>query len=81
LASVQLDPPIVHPDLAQPHVDSLTFKLPRMMSSALKSRALATGVTTAFLVRELIRRGAQHLDPPLDVIGGGVPPQQQQQEP
>jgi hypothetical protein len=79
LAPAQLEAPIVHPDLAQPHVDSLTFKLPRMMSAALKSRALATGVSTGFLVRELIRAGAPLLDPPLVVNGAVVLPGDQQE--
>jgi hypothetical protein len=76
LASVQPGPQIVHPDLAAPHLDQLGFKCPRLMAAAIKSRALATGSSTGFLIRELIRAGAPHLKPPLDVTGAGVPQQE-----
>jgi hypothetical protein len=72
--AAQFDAPIVHPDMAQPHLDSLGFKCPIPMARAIKARALATGVSYGWLARELIRRGAATLDPPLDVIGGGLPP-------
>jgi hypothetical protein len=64
----------VHPDYLAPHTDVITFKLPRLMAAAIRSRSLATGQGIGFIVRDCIRRGAPLLDQPLDLSGAGAPP-------
>jgi hypothetical protein len=78
LTPAQLEAPPIHADLLQPHVEQISAKCPRLMYAAIKSRALATGQSTGFVVRELIRAGAAHMSPPMDVTGCGVPPVQQE---
>ena len=56
----------VHPDLQQPLSQTFTFRLPKPMYAAITARALATGVDSARVVRDLIRAGAPALD--MDVI-------------
>jgi hypothetical protein len=76
MSSAQIEAPLIHPDLAQPHVEQLSAKCPRLMYQAIKARSMATGMTTAFVIRELIRKGAPHMDPPMDVTGAGIQQQQ-----
>jgi hypothetical protein len=68
----------VHPDYLQPHVDTITFKLPRPMAAAIRGRSLATGQGIGFIVRDCIRRGAPLLDQPLDVTGPELPSERQE---
>lgn len=41
------------------------------MYAAIQARALATGVDSSRIIRELIRAGAPEMDPPMDVINFG----------
>jgi len=63
----------VHPDFLQPHTEQVSFKLPKLMYTALKSRSLTSGVSIGFLIRDCIRAGAPRLTPPLSVTGAAAP--------
>jgi hypothetical protein len=67
----------IHPDYLSPLTDSITFKLPKSMAIAIRSRSLTTGHGVAFVVRELIRAGAPHLEQPLNIGLSSWPAEQE----
>jgi len=58
----------VHPDFHQPLARSFNFRVPLPMYQAISARALANGCDASRIIRDLIRAGAAHMDPPMDVI-------------
>jgi hypothetical protein len=57
----------VHIDLlGGPLTEVISFRCNKAMSQALRKRALAERREIGFIVRDVLRVGAQHLDRPID---------------
>ena len=57
----------VHPDYLQPLTQAFHFRCPQPMHAAIQSRALSQGLDTSRVIRDLIRLGAERMDPPMNV--------------
>jgi hypothetical protein len=57
----------VHPDYLQPLTQAFHFRCPQPMYAAIQSRALSQGLDTSRVIRDLIRLGAERMDPPMNV--------------
>lgn len=62
----------IHPDCLLTMTDDLRIRVQKPMATAIKKRALINGSDMSKVVRELIRRGAPHMDPPLDISVFGL---------
>ena len=57
----------VHPDFLQPLTKNFNVRVTSVMYSAIQSRALSQGLDTSRVIRDLIRLGAEQMDPPMNV--------------